>query len=44
MVFIKWAGELVDVMSDNALIALIEDNYVARDAIVAPGGLRELMQ
>jgi len=44
MVFIKWAGELVDVMSDNALIALIEDNYVARDAIVAPGGLRGLMQ
>jgi hypothetical protein len=44
MAFLKWASELVDAMGDNASMILIEDNYVARDAIVAPGGLRGLMQ
>jgi hypothetical protein len=42
--FYQMGRRAVDVMSDNALIALIEDNYVARHTIVAPGGLRGLMQ
>jgi hypothetical protein len=44
VVFLEWASELVDAMGDNALMTLIEDDYVARDAIVASGSLRGLMQ